>query len=114
MTQYIGWNIADSMFEGNCILERIELNANELKGLVNRDTVPVFNKGHEATLKVFNERFNFSFVAPVFPPKIKLAVGDSLICITLRGLPRKIKNYQWSEQEVREARMICAFWKRVR
>lgn len=110
---YAGFNIADSMFDGNCTISRRVIGSEEFQSLMGSNVVPIFNHSHEATVRALKQRFNLILEIPQKPPRIILKKGDILLTVTLRGLPRHTVSYNYTDEEVSRATFIFAVYRIV-
>lgn len=107
---YAGFNIADSMFDGDCTIQRKVINAEQFKGFCGPDVIAVFNRAHEATIRALKQRYGLDLEIPTISPRIILRPGDLLLTATLRGLPRHTHNHNYSDEEVARATFTFAVY----
>jgi hypothetical protein len=112
-TVYLGFNIADSMFDGPCTLKREPLTESQFKDLISRGVTSCLNKSHPATVKALKTRYGIEAEIPHIPPRINIFPGDSILIVSLRGLPRHTTSYQYTDAEVAQARFVFARYTRL-
>lgn len=101
---FFGFALADSMFDGDCLISRKTLNVEDVKELVEAgELTPCLNPSHKATIEAMRERFGISVEIPETPPKVSLSKGDSLIVMGVRGLPRLTDRHEYNEEEIASA-----------
>ena len=104
--KYFGFALADSMFAGmeECVINRRALSIPEAATLIAEDDIgPCLNPSHKATIDAMQSRFGIHVEIPRTPPRVQLAIGDSLIVMGVRGLPRLTDRHEYSEKEIAEA-----------
>lgn len=106
MTTYLGFNIEDSMFRGTCLIRREELTQAEFCRILQLGVVSCLNRSHPATIRGLKVRLGVDVSVPPTPPRIQLQPGDSILLVTLRGLPRHTERYQYTDEEVARATFI--------
>lgn len=97
---YFGFALADSMFSGNCRIDRRVLTVEEAVALVGQGVVPCLNPSHKATIDAMKSRFGIDVSIPEKPPQVSLSVGDSVVVMGVRGLPRLTDRHEYNEAEV--------------
>lgn len=111
---FFGFAVADSMFIQDSvtkatIIERVALNIDDVEYIINndkRDFVPCVNPSHVPTIKALKERFPSiakNVVVPERAPSIQLEVDDSLIVMSVRGLPRLEGRHEYTKGEIENA-----------
>lgn len=114
-TRYVGWNLPDSMFERYCVLERYTLTEEQTERLCRSEKiVSTFTSRHAVALKVLGERHGLHF--PMIPanevtPRIRLLPEDSLLVISIRGIPRGVKKSDLKETDLATATFHFTLWK---
>ena len=103
-TKFFGFALADSMFQGNCEISRRTLTADEVRALAMAgELTPCLNPSHAATIAAMRQRFGIDVSIPETPPKVALGVGDSIVVMGVRGLPRLTDRHEYSEEEIASA-----------
>ena len=112
MTRYFGFALADSMFQGNCAIQRKTLTADEVKAMAGELT-PCLNPSHQATIDAMRLRFGIDVAIPETPPRVSLGVGDSVVVMGVRGLPRLTDRHEYTEEEIAVATFSFSEYKVV-
>ena len=99
---FFGFALADSMFQGNCAIQRKTLTADEVKAMAGELT-PCLNPSHQATIDAMRSRFGINVAIPETPPRVSLGVGDSVVVMGVRGLPRLTDRHEYTEEEIAQA-----------
>ena len=102
MTLYFGFAIADSMFENECTIRRKILTVEEVKAMAG-DFIPCLNPSHRATIDAMHLRFGIDVLIPETPPRVCLGIGDSVVVMGVRGLPRLTDRHEYTEEEIARA-----------
>ena len=102
MTQYFGFALADSMFQGDVTITRRSLTPEAVQERQS-SLVPCLNPSHVATINAMRQRFSIDVAIPERPPQVTLAKGDSVVVMGVRGLPRLTDRHEYSEEEVASA-----------
>lgn len=101
---FFGFALADSMFNGDCAIVRTAISVEEVKRMAgNGELVPCLNPSHAATIAAMKERFGIEVEIPETPPKVVLNLGDALIVMGVRGLPRLTDRHEYTEEEINAA-----------
>lgn len=104
VTKFFGFALADSMFSGDCTIVRSTITSEEVKKMAeNGELVPCLNPSHAATIAAMRERFGIEVEIPETPPKVVLNLGDALIVMGVRGLPRLTDRHEYTEEEINAA-----------
>jgi len=98
-TTFFGFALADSMFAGNCVIERRSLKVEEVATSIARGVTSCCNPSHEATIRAMRDRFGLSVSIPPAPPRVELRPGDSVIVMGVRGLPRLTDRHEYTDEE---------------
>lgn len=101
------------MFNGRALIQREPLTEHDLRSILSGGVISCLNKSHPATLRALKTRCKIDLPIPEFPPRISLEIGDSIVLITLRGLPRHTKSYQYTDGEVARATFSFSRWIRI-
>lgn len=103
MTQYFGFALADSMFKDATEISRKNLTVDEVKVKLESGYVSCCNPSHVATIKAAAQRFDLVVDIPATPPRVDVSVGDSVIVMGVRGLPRLTDRHEYTDEEVASA-----------
>ena len=104
--EYFGFALASSMFFGDCQIQRKHLSSDEVSpAFVARCEAAIncCNASHTETVKAAYERFGMSLQIPAKPPTVSLESGDSIIVMSVRGLPRLTDDRHYTETEIQSA-----------
>ena len=109
---YFGFAVADSMFQGDEVtISRSMLDINAVKFLVRKGVIPCLNPSHVPTIKAMKEKFGIDVEIPERAPQVSLDVGDRLIVMGVRGLPRlDATRHEYTEQEIDNATFSFSVW----
>lgn len=111
MKTFFGFAIADSMFQGNCQVERKVLTASQAKELCAQQVESCLNPSHKATIDAMKGRFGIEVAIPEKAPQVSLEVGDRLIVMGVRGLPRlDATRHEYTEEEIAKATFAFSLW----
>lgn len=103
-TIYFGFALADSMFDGSCEIARRSMQPEEVRALAEAGKLtPCLNPSHAATIAAMRCRFGIEVEIPQMPPQVKLGLGDRLVVMGVRGLPRLTDRHEYSEEEIASA-----------
>ena len=108
MKTYFGFALGDSMFSGDVTIRRQPLSADQVKSEVAKGVVPCCNPSHSATINAMQSRFGIDVAIPDSPPRVELNVGDSVIVMGVRGLPRMTDRHEYTQEEVAQATFVFA------
>ena len=101
---FFGFALADSMFSGDVCIKRQVLSLDEVhQYLADPALIPCLNPSHTATIDAMHSRFGIEVAIPDRPPQVQLCVGDDLIVMGVRGLPRLTDRYEYTTQEIESA-----------
>lgn len=103
MRTFFGFALADGMFNGNCNIVRCVLTVEEVKDLVSQGVESCCNPSHKATIDAMRTRYGIDVAIPETPPRVSLNVGDSVVIMGVRGLPRLTDRHEYTEQEIASA-----------
>ena len=102
--KYFGFALADSMFAGECTIVRKTLSADQVRALAAAgELTPCLNPSHQATIDAMRSRFGIDVAIPETPPRVSLGVGDSVVVMGVRGLPRLTDRHEYTEEEIAAA-----------
>lgn len=104
MTTYFGFAVADSMFPTTCTLKKQPFDVADKIEI--EKAVSCCNGSHTETVEAANTRFGLSIQIPEKPPTISLGVGDSIIVMSVRGLPRLTDQRHYSAEEIAKASFV--------
>ena len=108
---YFGFAIADSMFPVSCDVIREPLTVNQVRDmLLNSDVKMCLNPSHKPTIDVARERFGLDISIPEKPPMVNLVVGDTMIVMSVRGLPRLEGRHEYTTDEIDGATFSFGEW----
>ena len=108
---YFGFAVADGMFSG----ERVELirkvvSVEEVREMVAQGVIPALNPAHQSTISAMHTRFGLNVAIPEKAPMVSLGQGDSLIVMSVRGLPRREGIAEYTEAEINSATFVFSLW----
>lgn len=103
---FFGFALADSMFAGNCIIERRSLTVEEVATRIAQGVTSCCNPSHEATIRAMRDRFGLCVLIPPAPPRVELRPGDCVIVMGVRGLPRLTDRHEYTDGEVTQATFL--------
>lgn len=109
MTTYFGFAIADGMFPSECEVTRKALTVEEVRGLI-PNAVMCLNTSHAPTIEAAIHRFQLPITVPPAPPKVTLSKGDTVIVMSVRGLPRLEGRHEYTESEIQGAAFVFGLW----
>lgn len=108
---YFGFAIADGMFPQECQVFRRPISVDEVKKLVeDGEVTPCLNPSHRPTVAAMKNKFGLNVPVPEKPPVIKLRPGDSVIVMSVRGLPRLENRHEYTEEEISNASFEFGIW----
>jgi len=113
---FFGFAISDSMFSNDVRVLRMVLSPKEAKDILDKARatgalVSCVNPSHVPTLVVARERFGLEFSVPEVAPKVELRASDSLLVMTVQGLPRlNAGQHEYSPEQIEGARFTFAIW----
>ena len=100
--KYFGFALADSMFQGDCVIRRKALSVEEVKAM-EKELTPCLNPSHKATIDAMRSRFGIDVEIPEQPPRVSVGIGDSVVVMGVRGLPRLTDRHEYTEEEIAAA-----------
>ena len=111
---YFGFAISDSMFDGECSLERRSIELEAVKLLVSKGVVPCLNPSHTPTIAAMRSRFGLEVEVPEKAPVVKMGPSDRLIVMGVRGLPRlEATRHEYTQAEIDSATFNFSIWEVV-
>jgi predicted DNA-binding transcriptional regulator AlpA len=99
MKTYFGFALADSMFNGDCTINRRSISVEEVKERVAQG---------KATIDAMTAHYGIEVTIPEAPPRVSLGSGDSVIVMGVRGLPRLTDRHEYTEEEIAKASFLFA------
>lgn len=96
---FFGFALADSMFEGDCVVTRKVVDAAFVRKKA-AGLIPCLNPSHQATIDAMRRRFSIEIAVPDAPPKVALSPGDAVIVMGVRGLPRLTDRHEYTAEEI--------------
>lgn len=111
---FFGFALADSMFDGNVVIERRSLTLEEVAVAVARGVISCCNPSHQATINAMRNRFGLHVPIPETPPRVELSNHDAVIVMGVRGLPRLTDRHEYTEEEVAKATFAFTEYRVVR
>jgi len=105
-TTFFGFALADSMFNDACTIERRPLSVDAAKTLVKQGVESCLNPSHQATIDAMRTRFGIDVPIPVSPPRVAVGVGDAIVVMGVRGLPRLTDRHEYSVEEIAQATFL--------
>lgn len=109
MTTYFGFGLADSMFPPACTLSRVQITIERAIALVEGGVVSCLNPSHAATVAAMSAR-GLRVAIPATAPKVALVVGDRLVVLGVRGLPRLEGRHEYTDEEIAGATFALALY----
>lgn len=100
--KFFGFALADSMFQGDCNIERKVLTVDQVRAMAGEFT-PCLNPSHKPTIDAMRSRFGIEVDIPETPPRVSLEPGDSVVVMGVRGLPRLTDRHEYTEEEIAQA-----------
>ena len=118
-TTYFGFALATSMFEGDGNVSFKQLSPEEAKALVAAARVAgglqsCCNPSHVPTIEAMRSRYGLNVPVPEKAPFAKLAGGDQLVVMGVRGLPRlQDGRHEYTKEEIASATFSFSVWRRT-
>lgn len=111
-TTYFGFAVSDSMFNGDVVVTRKVLTAEAVKDMASKgELTPCLNPSHQATINAMQVRYGIEVAIPKNAPIIALNSGDSVVVMSVRGLPRlDEKRHEYTEEEIEKATFVFSQW----
>jgi len=114
MTMYFSFAISDSMFSSDCSVVRRSIDpeyVKVVKDMLCGDYVSALNPSHIPTIKAAKERFDLDLKVPEKAPIVELKIGDCLIVMSVRGLPRLGGDrHEYTADEIAKATFAFSAW----
>ena len=103
--RYVALALADSMF-GPAVrgIGRRPITAAEARLYLQNEVETAVNPSHTATIDALRRRYGLALPVPPTPPKVVLnSIGDEVLVIGIRGLPRLTDRHEYTDEEVGRA-----------
>lgn len=112
MKTYFGFALADSMFPATCEMIRHPLSVQSVDWLLRDGPVEFcLNPSHVPTIEAARSRFGLEIQVPEVAPNVTLERGDSLILMSVRGLPRLgADRKEYTTEEISSATFSFGIW----
>lgn len=108
---FFGFAVADSMFPTNCSVTRQAISVDEVKEKIEAGIIPCLNPLHQATIDAAKKRYDIEVEIPEKALQVVLESGDSVIVMSVRGLPRLQENrHEYTEEEIASATFTFGVW----
>ena len=108
---YFGFAISDSMFNGSVEISRSPLEIDAVKFLVKKGVIPCLNPTHRPTIEIMRTKFGLDVPIPDSAPHVSLGVGDRVIVMGVRGLPRLgAERHEYTQEEIQGATFKFSIW----
>jgi hypothetical protein len=110
MSIYFGFAIADGMFPSHCSVTRRSLSIDQVKALL-PNAVSCLNPSHAATIEAAKTRYGLEIQIPATAPRVSLSAGDTVIVMSVRGLPRlDATRHEYTADEIASASFVFGVW----
>lgn len=118
MTTYFGFALAAGMFDGNGSVVFCQASVEEAQAIVTKATMDgtlqsCLNPSHEPTIEAMRSRYGFDVPVPEKAPFANLQAGDSLVVMSVRGLPRLEGRHEYTKEEIASATFTFSVWTRT-
>ncbi len=108
---FFGFALADSMFGAqSVVIDRHILSVEDVATIVARGVVSCCNPSHQSTVNAMRSRFGLHVAIPETPPRVDLAVGDAVIVMGVRGLPRLTDRHEYTDEEIAQATFVFSMY----
>jgi len=108
---FFGFALADGMFgEKECTIYRRILSVEEVQKLIVHGVESCCNPSHIATVDAMRSRFGIDVMIPKAPPRVELGVGDSIMVMGVRGLPRLTDRHEYTDEEIAKATFFFSMY----
>lgn len=108
---YFAFAVADGMFSGEVVdLRRETIDVERVREFVAAGVIPALNPAHASTIAAMRARFGLDVQIPERAPLVTLGEGDSLIVMSVRGLPRREGVAEYSDAEIAAATFVFSLW----
>lgn len=100
MTTYLGFAIANSMFPEDCTVRKLPITIEQVQQEISGDISICANPSHLATFAALKVRHAIELEVPDSAPIVSLDSGDSIIVLSVVGLPRLIDRHEYTADEI--------------
>ena len=108
---YFGFAIADGMFPATATVSRRPLTPEATAELMQEGYTSCCNPQHRATNAAAKARYGLDITVPEKAPMVSLKLGDRVIVMSVRGLPRLEENrHEYTEEEIAKATFLFGLW----
>jgi len=107
---FFGFALADGMFVGDCTIARRKLTVDEVKSLIEAGVEPCLNPSHAATIAAMREKFGIDVPIPEMPPRVEISLGDAVVVMGVRGLPRLTDRHEYTADEIEKATFVFSVY----
>ena len=109
---YFGFAVADSMFgDEELTISRSSIDVEAVQYLVRKGVIPCLNPSHTPTIAAMRNKFGLDVEIPEKAPVVSLGLGDRLIVMSVRGLPRlDASRHEYTESEIDAATFKFSIW----
>lgn len=109
---FFGFAVADSMFPSTeVVIRRNVLQTADAVDLITSGVEPCLNPSHQATISAMGSRFGIEVKIPEKAPIVKLGVGDQLLVMSVRGLPRlDATRHEYTAEEIASASFVFSLY----
>lgn len=110
MTTYFAFAIADSMFPARAAASREPITAEDVRAVI-AECIPALNPSHASTINAMRIRYDLAIEIPATAPRVVLESGDTVVVMSVRGLPRlDATRHEYTEAEIESATFEFARW----
>lgn len=110
-TRYFGFAVADGMFPSECTVSRRVLEVKEVKDFLDEGYVSCCNPKHVTSLDAAKRRYDLEIDVPPKAPLVNLKVGDEVVVMAVRGLPRiEEDRHEYTDEEIASATFVFGLW----
>lgn len=108
---YFGFAIADGMFPPATTATRRPISVDEVKVKMAAGYTSCCNPQHRATNAAAKARYDLDITVPEKAPMVSLKVGDEVVVMSVRGLPRLEENrHEYHDEEIAKATFSFGLW----
>ena len=109
--KYFGFAIADGMFPVEATVTRRPVAACDVAAVLAAGYTSCCNPQHRSTLAAAKARFGLDITVPEKAPLVSLKPGDSVMVMSVRGLPRLEENrHEYTTTEIEKASFVFGLW----
>lgn len=109
MSTYFGFAVADGMFPTSCEVRRVPVKPEFVNQML-VGAISCLNPSHRSTIEAAQIRFGLEIQVPEKAPQVSLRTGDSLIVMSVRGLPRMEGRHEYTDAEIAGAEFTFGMW----